>query len=41
MKDADHDVVWVLVSLEARSASIEERNGQLFVEMSLMADHLY
>ena len=41
MKDADHDAVSMLSSLEAHSKFTNESDGQLFIEMSLMADHTY
>ena len=41
VKVANHDAVWMLLSLEAHSTFMDERNGQLFIEKSLMADHLY
>ena len=39
MKDADLDAVSMLPSLEAHRTFTNERSGQLFFEMSSMADH--
>ena len=37
MKNVDHDAVSMRSSLEAHSTFTNERNGQLFFEVSLMA----
>ena len=39
--NVDHGAVSMRSSLEARSTFTNERNGQLFIEMSLMPDYLY
>ena len=39
MNDTDHDAVSMFPSLEAHRTFTNERSGQLFFEMSLMADH--
>ena len=38
MEDAHHDAVLMLSSMEAHNTLTNERNGQLLIEMSLMAD---
>ena len=41
MENVDHDAVLLLSSPEAHSTFTYERNGQLFIEMSLMSDHMF
>ena len=40
MEDVDHDADWLLSSLKTHSTFTNERNGQMFIEMSFMADHM-